>query len=322
MRSKTRQRTMVALAAAALTAALAGCGSGTDATAAEPPAPASQNSAVVRADTQHKVLVVFEENETYDQVLDSGKAPFLTAMSKDYGVATRLDAGYPTQCPSLAAYLILTSGDQHGVCDDRSPAAHQLTGDTIFQRVTDAGREWRVYAESMTSNCQATNSGQYAVRHTAAPYFPALKADCDRWQIPMGTLSNGALHDDLTAGRLPAFSLAIPNVCHEMHGGSGCGKDLVRAGDDWMRQFMTAVQAAPDWRSGRLTVIVTWDEGSATSNHIPLLVMSPDTKNKSVSAPATQCAVSRMITDVLAVRPVGCAADAPALATAFGLLLG
>jgi hypothetical protein len=316
MRSKKRQRTLVGLAVAALAMALAGCGSGADGSVAEPP---SQGSAVVRADAQHKVLVVFEENETYDQVLGSGNAPFLTGLSKDYGVATNLDAGYPTKCPSLAAYLILTSGDQHGVCDDKPPSAHQLAGDTIFQRVTDAGEEWRVYAESMTSNCQATDSGDYAVRHTAAPYFPSLEADCNRWQIPMGTLTSGALHDDLAAGQLPAFSLAIPNLCHEMHGAHGCGKNLVHDGDDWMKQFMASVQSSPDWRAGRLTVIVTWDEGSATSNHIPLLVLSPDTTKKSVTTPATQCAVSRMITDVLAVAPVGCAAGAPVLAPAFGL---
>lgn len=322
MRSNTRQRTMICVAVTALTAALAGCGTGAGAPAAHALGPASQGSAVVQADAQHKVLVVFEENETIDQVLGSGQAPFLTQMSKKYGVATQLDAGYPTQCPSLAAYLILTSGDQHGVCDDGPPAKHQLTGDTIFQRVTDAGQQWRVYAESMTTNCQATNGGSYAVRHTAAPYYPAISADCARWQIPMGTLQNGALHNDLTAGTLPAFSMAIPDVCHDMHGGSGCGKDLVRAGDDWMRDFTAAMQKAPDWRSGRLTVIVTWDEGSATSNHIPLLVMSPTTTKRSVGTPATQCAVSRMITDLLAVNPVGCAAGAPALTAEFGLLPG
>jgi hypothetical protein len=316
MRGNARQRTMMGLAAAALATALAGCGSGSGGAVANP---ASQGSAVVRADAQQKVLVVFEENETYEQVLGSGKAPFLTALSRNYGLATNLDAGYPTKCPSLAAYLLLTSGDQHGVCDDAAPAAHQLTGDTIFQRITDAGREWRVYAESMATNCQATNSGDYAVRHTAAPYFPALATDCDRWQIPMGTLTAGALHNDLAAGQLPAFSLAIPNLCHEMHGGSGCGKDLVHDGDSWMQQFMAGVQASPDWRSGRLTVIVTWDEGSATSNHIPLIVMSPSTTKRAVTTPATQCAVSRMVTDLLTLDPVGCAAAAPALAPAFGL---
>jgi phosphatidylinositol-3-phosphatase len=311
MASTTRRR-IAAAAGAALLTLLAACGptaradNGSAAAAAAPPA--------------HKVLVVFEENETFDQVFGSGKAPFLTEMSKKYGVATKLDAGYPTQCPSLAAYLILTSGDQHGVCDDGPPAQHQLSGDTIFQRVADAGQQWRVYAESMTTNCQATNSGDYAVRHTAAPYYPAIHDDCMRWQIPMGTMQSGALHDDLTAGTLPAFSMAIPNLCNEMHGGAGCGKDLVRAGDDWMRTFTAAVQKSPDWRSGKLTVIVTWDEGSKTDNHIPLLVMSPTVKNKSVTTPATQCAVSRMITDLLAVKPVGCAAAAPALETAFGLV--
>ena len=68
-----------------------------------------------------KVLLVVEENKTYDQVLGAARAPYLAGLAATYGTATALDAGYPAKCPSLAAYIILTSGDDHGICDDKGP---------------------------------------------------------------------------------------------------------------------------------------------------------------------------------------------------------
>src|SRR5919204_525580 len=49
-----------------------------------------------------KVLLLVEENHTYDQIIGSAKAPYLNQLATAYGSATGMDAGYPTGCPSLA----------------------------------------------------------------------------------------------------------------------------------------------------------------------------------------------------------------------------
>jgi len=304
-------------AVAACLMVLSACGGG-GSKAADPPA--VQPAAPPAPDNGGKVLVVVEENQTYNEILGSGKnTPYLKALAATYGVATNLQAGYPEQCPSLAAYIILTSGSTHGICDDKPPAAHPLPGDSLFRQVKAAGREWRVYAESMPSNCAMVNSGTYAVRHTAAPYYTDIAADCRNWDIPMGTLQAGPMHDDIQAGRLPAFSLVIPNVCSEMHGGTGCTGNVVRAADDWLHGLVPFLTSSPDWRAGRLTVIITWDEGTKKDNHIPVLVLSPHTSRVRSDLAATQCSVLRLISDVVKVAPLGCAADAPSLTAAFGV---
>jgi len=82
-------------------------------------------------DPGHKVMIIAEENHGYDQVIGDSHAPYLNQLATDYGTATAYDAGYPAHCPSLAAYILMTSGDTGGICDDKGPGAHRLTGDNI-----------------------------------------------------------------------------------------------------------------------------------------------------------------------------------------------
>jgi hypothetical protein len=301
-----------AIAVALAASLLGGCATTGRAAAPLPAVPAAHGYS--------KVLVVVEENKTYDEVLGSGRAPYLDSLAGTYGTATSLDAGYPTQCPSLAAYIVLTSGDTHGICDDNAPAAHPLPGDSIFGQVAASGREWRVYAESMPAPCSLKNSADnlYAVRHTAATYYTEIRDQCAKRVVPMGTIGKGAFHDGLAAG-LPALSLLVPDMCNDMHGESACHGDDVRNGDDWLHSVLPEVMASPDYTSGRLAVVITWDEGSPNDNHIPTLVISPTTLHRKVDAPTSQCSVLALMSEVLAVKPLGCAADAPGLAAAFGL---
>src|SRR3954463_2440682 len=149
-----------------------------------------------------KVLMIAEENHEYGDIIGSPNARYLTALAGNHGNATRVDAGYPVGCPSLAAYILLTSGTTGGICDDRSPAAHQVAGDNLFHQVAASGREWRNYAETSPGRCALANSpdGRYLVRHVPATYYVADRRDCGRWAVPMGKPNAGALHDDLAAG--------------------------------------------------------------------------------------------------------------------------
>lgn len=305
------RRAMTTLAIGLAITLLGGCAT-TGRAAAPAPSPAVHGYT--------KVLVVVEENKTYDQVLGADRAPYLAGLADTYGVATALDAGYPPKCPSLAAYIILTSGDDHGICDDEAPAKHRIGGDSLFGQVAASGREWRVYAESMPAPCSLTDSpdGRYVVRHTAATYYTDLRADCEKWVVPMGTMSQGAFHDDLGGG-LPALSVVVPDLCHDMHGDASCPGDDIRAGDDWLHGVLPGLLASPDYTSGRLAVVIAWDEGSKKDNHIPTLVISTTTQRRMVDTDETLCSVLGLMSEVLAVDPLGCSAAAPGLAGAFGL---
>ncbi|MBO0828640.1 MAG: hypothetical protein J2P24_12740 [Streptosporangiales bacterium] len=266
-----------------------------------------------------KVLLVVEENRPYGEIIGSDSAPYLNRLASTYGLATAFDAGYPARCPSLPAYLLLTSGSTHGICDDRDANRHRIGGPNIFAQVAASGRQWRGYAESMPGPCHRGDDDDYVARHAPAPYYVTAQDRCADWDVPMGTRTSGAFHTDVAHGRLPAFSFVTPDVCHDMHGGVRCFGDDVRNGDTWLRDRLPMVLDGPDYRRGNLTVVVTWDEGGEESNHIPTLVISPHTKHVRSAARFTHCSLLRTMEELLALRLLGCAATAPSMRSAFRL---
>jgi hypothetical protein len=271
-----------------------------------------------------KVMVIAEENHGYGQIIGDPHAPYLNHLAAGYGNATHMDAGYPAHCPSLAAYILLTSGTTDGICDDAAPRAHPLAGDNVFHQVASAGLGWRAYAESASRACALQNGagGRYLVRHVPATYYLTVRGDCARWAVPLGEPRGGALHDDVSAGTLPAYAFVTPDACDDMHGAGGCRGDLVAAGDRWLRTWMTQIMAGPDYRAGRLVVVIAWDEGTGTDNHIPALVVSPTTSRISSGTAFTHCSVLRTTEELLSLPLLGCAAGAASMGRAFHLTRG
>ena len=336
MNHQARSRTTFVSILGVLVLALAACGSSggsppvaTTTAAPSTPAPsAATSSATGAAGTaaagDQKVLLVVEENEDYGNIIGSTYAPRINDFAQRFGLATNVDAGYPAHCPSLAAYLLLTSGDRYGVCDDDGPSAHPIAGDNLYQQVAVAGKEYRQYSQSMPQPCDPNNSADhlYLVRHAPVPYYDTEKQRCPQWDVPSGTLTSGALHDAVGSGSLPAFSFVTPDACNDMHGADVCsmsGKQRITAGDTWLGNWLDQVMAGPDYKSGKLTILVTWDEGTNTDNHLPTIVISPKTSGVKSATAYTHCSTLRTMEDLLGLAPLNCAATATSMVTAFHL---
>jgi hypothetical protein len=311
-----RLRTCFALSAVVATLVAAGCGTTTSGSSSQP-----RSDSVAPAGRYSKVLVIVEENKTYGEIIGNSQAPYLNKLATSYGTAEHMGAGYAPKCPSLAAYALMTSGSTHAICHDKDAAEVRLEGDNVFQQVAKSGREWRNYVETMPEPCRLKSSGRamYLVRHAPAAYYVSEESRCRKWHIPMGTATGGAFHDDLAAGTLPAYSFLTPNACNDMHGANQCKDNLIAAGDAWLADWLPRIMAGPDYTSGRLAVIITWDEGNEEDNHIPTLVVSPTTKGKSVSTSFTLCSVLRTTEELLSLPLLGCAANAASMTKPFGL---
>ncbi|MCW2502551.1 MAG: phosphoesterase [Actinomycetia bacterium] len=286
-----------------------------------PPAAGGANMPVLSRYT--KVLVIPEENKQYGRIIGAADAPYVNKLAATYGTAKNMGAGYAVKCPSLAAYILLTSGTTHGICDDNDAVKHQLTGDNVFAQVAKAGKQYRQYAESMPTNCRRTNTGNgvYVVRHAVPPYYATENSSgrCAKWDVPLGTVTSGNLHNDITKGTLPALSWVTPDTCHDMHGAGSCEASLVKNGDTWLSTWLPKIMAGPDYKSGKLAVFVVWDEGNATDNHIPALVISPSTAKVASSAHLTHCSVLRTVEEILGLSLLNCAASASPMRQEFKL---
>jgi hypothetical protein len=253
-----------------------------------------------------KLLVVVMENHSLDQM--RAQMPYTEALARRYGYATAWSA---LRHPSLPNYLAIASGSTHGVADDAPPAQHALTGATVFGRALAAGSTAAVYAEGMRRPCQAGSDGRYAVKHNPWAYFAAERAACDQHDLPLD-----ALPAAISGGTLPAAGMVVPDLCHDAH---DCGLGVA---DDWFRTWMTRIEAGPDWRSGRLVVVLTADEDDRSSgNRVLTVVAHPSLHHVVVTAPLDHYSLTRLYAEVTRTAPLGSAAGAASMATAFGLPL-
>jgi hypothetical protein len=328
-RSAVLPRRVVALAAPLLI--LAGCSSDpatlvppsvtTGSTAAPAPATAAApeptaeqspaGSSSVPGPRPSKVLVVIEENHTAASALQD--MPFLASLSGTYGQATNYQA---ITHPSLPNYLAIVGGSTFGVTDDKTPANHPVPGDSVLDTALGAGRTAKTYAEAMPGPCATTSSGTYAVKHNPWAYFsdPANRANCQRFDLPSGTTSAGTLHDDITAGTLPTIGLLIPDLCNDAH---DCP---LKTADSWLQQWIPTVMQGPDYRAGRLTIVVTFDEDDNTgSNMVLTTVVAPDIAHVTSQTRLTIYSLTRYLAEIAGASPPAEAAAAPSLRDAFGL---
>ena len=257
----------------------------------------------------HVVWIVFE-NKSHDQIVgNSGDASYINFLASRCGLATRF---FAESHPSLPNYIAMTSGSTQGIHDDDDPSSHHLSAPSIFSSL---GRNWRVLAEDMPSNCHTSNSGNYAVRHNPATYFTNIRSACARQDVPLRS------RPDISA----KFTFIVPNLCSDMHScpetGGSSGRQI-RAGDAFLRSLMPKIFATREYRSGRTVVFVTWDEDDyGGSNQIPTLVVAPSVRRHTRSSRRfDHYSLLRTTQDLLRVSGrLGSASRAASMRSAFNL---
>jgi acid phosphatase len=258
-----------------------------------------------------KVLIVVEENKTPRSALSG--MPYLATLAQTYGKTTSYKA---VAHPSLPNYLALAGGSTFGVRDDAGPASHPISGPSVFDRVIAGGRTAKTYAESMPSACALTSTARYAVKHNPWAYFsdPASRANCRRFDVPLGTTTAGALRQDVDAGRLPTVGLVVPDICNDAHDCS------LATADAWLQRWLTVIRRGPDYRAGRLAIVVTFDEDdSSADTTVQTVVVSPYTSHVVVSRALTHYSLTRYLAELTATAPLRAAATAPSLRRDFRL---
>jgi acid phosphatase len=265
-----------------------------------------------------RVLLIWEENHSYGSVIGSSAAPEINRLARLCGSATHYMA---VTHPSLPNYMSMTSGLSYAYPPwdgDCAPFGNCTTKATsIFAELAAKGKEWRSYAESMTSNCSLATYGTYAARHNPAVYYTSIRSQCRKWDQPLGTTSRGALHTALQRGPSVGLTTVTPNVDDDMHNGT------VSQADAWLAEWVPQIVGSPSYRKGLLAVVIAWDEGFGGGNEAssaPLLVMSAYTHPGSkASLPLNDYSVLRSVSLLLGVKPLGEAAKATSFVRVFNL---
>ena len=122
------------------------------------------------------------------------------------------------------------------------------------------------YTGAESGTVPGSTDGLYVKIHNPAMYFNNITGDpsaCAK-VVPLTTGTGGTFDPNA----LPAFSYVVPNNCNNMHTqstgtcpayfGTNPNADKITMGDNWLANFVPTI-------ASKATVILTWDEGSATS---------------------------------------------------------
>lgn len=229
------------------------------------------------------VVVIMDENVSYNQLKKSPQASYLHSLAAQCGSELFMHAATH---PSQTNYMAMTSGVASGL-------GIHTANDNVFHQAQVHGDTWKVYGEDMPRTC-ANTKVPYKTGHNPAFWYTDLQTPtntCALYDVPM----KPALDNDIANDSLPKFAWITPNICNDMHGLASCpmpNSQRIGAGDTWLSTMIPRLTAMPSYQAGQTLIVMTWDEGnggevsgsdctdplvysSQTSCQIPTIIVSP-----------------------------------------------
>lgn len=207
-----------------------------------------------------KVMIIWEENESNSSIIGNSSVPYMNQLANQCGFANNY---WAYTHPSLPNYMAITSGAKYNSspwtsdCNPTSSGCN-TANNSIFSQL---GTSWKSYAETMPSNCYKSTSGAYAPKHNPATYYTNISSACSTQDvgIPTSTFNSGPLYNDIQSG-LTNLTTVSPDLNNDWHDGSAS------QADNWLKSWMQVITAGPDYQSGRLAVLVLFDEGGGSGD--------------------------------------------------------
>lgn len=266
---------------------------------------ASPHAATSKIPKYDHVVVVVEENHSYDDVLgNSISGPIMIGpggliqspgSSDDYirslakGGASMTNFSGEAH-PSQPNYIAMFSGSTYGVTSDAPVPLIKKT--SLGGELLKAGYTFKGYSEGLPAvGSTVTKTGSYHRSHAPWSEFSdvPIKDNVPYTQFP-------AAKD---YSKLPTLSFVIPSLSHDMHSGT------IESADQWLKKNMGSYAT---WaKTHNSLLIVTWDEGDG-GNHIATIFSGAHIKPGKYEESANHYSMLRTIEDMYGVKPLGNAA--------------
>ncbi len=242
------------------------------------------------------VVVVFEENKSYKQIIRNMAAQYINLLANNGALFTN---SFGVIHPSQPNYLAFFAGSTNGVPDDRCPIS--LSGDNLARQLIRAGLTFAIYSESLPSTgYTGCVSGDYVRKHNPVANWEDLPAKVN---LPFSSFP--ADHS-----KLPTVSFVVPNQANDMHDGEPL--QAIIQGDRWLKANLDSYS---QWaKSNNSLLIVTWDEDDDSSNNqIATIFLGPMVKPGRYNNRIDHYSVLRTIVDMYGLTPMGHSADVKAI---------
>jgi phosphatidylinositol-3-phosphatase len=237
------------------------------------------------------VFVIAMENHASTQIYGSTSAPYINGtLIPTYASASNYQDNLASSVPSEPHYIWMEAGtnafSDYTFSSDSAPSSSNSTTSTahLVTQIRNAtnGVSWMSYQEdinSTTGTCPIAANGFYAPKHDPFVFFRDVSGStpsktnsyCSSHHKPYTSLAA-----DLTNKTVATYNFITPNLCHDMHGATGCpDSDLVHAGDTWLSTNLPPLISFANANNG--VIFLVWDEPE-TSGTMPFLVIGPQVK--------------------------------------------
>jgi hypothetical protein len=262
------------------------------------------------------VFVIMMENHGRDQIIgNTADAPYITSLAQRYNVATNYHGvTHPSLTNYLATIsgdfqgiwddcragadvtcapeeFVPGSGDATDTASltsaqvaSASAKPHMFSGKNIVDQLEAKGLSWKAYMQSMPSagstveyapTIGSTTVKLYAEKHNPFMYFSDIADNPSRTSKIVPLEQN--LAGDLSSGNVPNFVWISPDQCHDMHGTSPSGANLIgmpscgypasgldhgaiKLGDDYLKQQVSQIMDSETWKTTNSSIVLAWDE--------------------------------------------------------------
>jgi len=224
------------------------------------------------------VVVVVEENASYQDVIGSSAMPYLNSLASKYSLATSY---YANVHPSIGNYFMMTTGT---IPTNDDTFTGTVSVDNLVRQFQKDGKSWKSYAESLPSTGYlGGDSYPYLKRHVPFSYFSDVANSSSLAQniVPFSSFAS-----DVGSGSLPDFAFITPNAEDDAHdcpgGGSSCTlASRLTTADNWLKTKIAPLISSSAFSNTLL--IITFDEADVSDvmhggGHIATILISPKVK--------------------------------------------
>jgi hypothetical protein len=204
------------------------------------------------------IVIVIEENHSYNQIIGSASAPFINGLRIQGALLTN---SYGITHPSQPNYLALFSGSTQGVTTDATPTNLPFTTPNLGAQLLSAGITFAGYSEGMPSvgytGDSAGGSGGYRRKHNPWVNWQQISGAPPNTLPSSVNLPYALFPSDFT--QLPRVSFVIPTQLHDMHDGT------IAQGDTWLKDNLNNYI---QWSKTHNSIfIMTFDEDNGSSGN-------------------------------------------------------
>ncbi len=267
-----------------------------DSTPARPPQPAH-------------IVIVMEENRSFDNILGPGKRSSLPYLNTLADGGANMTQSFAEGHNSELNYMVLFAGDpytQNGTGHDQCPVDAGNTPNMAASLLA-AGDGFAGYSEGLPSmGSTVCFSGRYARKHCPWVDFQVggnVPVTCN---LPFSAFPKN-FND------LPAVSWVIPDLDHDMHDGSP------KEADTWLKKSLADYA---DWcqdPSNKSLLIISWDEDDkrTKANQIPTIIYGAMVRPGKYPETINHYRILSTILDMYGISPFGHAVGLPPITDIF-----